>query len=292
MADRNATLFLLVTANHILSHYGIIDGFGHVSVRSPEDPNTFYVTGGTPPAFVSTAADLAHCNVSDAAPVTPGSGGTSPWSERFNHSEVYKRYPGVMSVVHSHSNAVIAQGVSGRPIKPMFHMAGFLGEQVPVFDIADCYEEGDAQNILVNKVKFGTALAGALSAAPIKDGQDPLPDYTVALQRSHGFTTWGSGSHGLQEAVYRAVYTQENAKIQMDALALRSFAAAQPGTGVMRPLTGQEVPDCATMDRASVLKAWAYWSRVVEALPLYKNEIKRDTKGERAYGDVTTRMYK
>lgn len=190
---------------------------------------------------------------------------------------MYKRYPEVQSVIHSHSQAVIAQGVSGVPLRPVFHMAAFLGDHVPVFDIGDVYTDGDARNMLVNSTRLGAALASTLSEED-NSAPSPLPAYTVSLQRGHGFTTWGTS---LPEAVYRAVYTQQNAEIQ-NAAHLAQLASGC-GNATVRYLSPQEWKDTAVMNHAAVMKAWAYFSRIAETLPIYHNALVRDTSDEKVW---------
>lgn len=244
------------------------------------DAKTFYMTGNVAPGFVSDLEDLAHYNIEDALPVNPGDGrsNTSPYSERFCHSGIYRQFPSVKAVVHSHSRDVITVGVSGAEMRPMYHMAGFLGSYVPVFDISQYYDDKAPRNMLVNSNELGQSLASMLSART----SSGKPDYAVVLQRGHGFTTWGES---IQEAVCRAVYTQENAKIQMGPSLSNNASQANHLQPSLTPLSDQEIADCAKMNQASAFKAWAYWSRLINANPMYQNSIKdfRDTKGESDY---------
>jgi ribulose-5-phosphate 4-epimerase/fuculose-1-phosphate aldolase len=116
----------LVTASHILHNHGILDAYGHISVRSPDNAQTFWVPCNMAPALVSTPEDLAEYNVEDASPVEkdakPG------YIERYIHSEIYKRFPSINSVVHSHGSHVLPFCVSSVPLKTTIHMAGFLGK--------------------------------------------------------------------------------------------------------------------------------------------------------------------
>ena len=127
----------LVLANHILVNEGVLDGFGHVSVRDPHDPNLFYIARSMAPALV-TLEDLVVCNL-EGEVVSPAGGRT--YVERFIHSAIYKSRPDVHSVVHSHSPAVIPFGVTGARLRPICHMSGFLGAQVPVYEIRNAVGE-------------------------------------------------------------------------------------------------------------------------------------------------------
>lgn len=116
----------LILANHILHYHHVLDAYGHISVRQPGQSDVFLMSGDRAPALVSSVADIIRYRVSDASPVEPGA--KKGYQERFIHSEIYKRFPDVMSVIHSHSEAVLPYTMSGVEMKPCFHIAGFLGE--------------------------------------------------------------------------------------------------------------------------------------------------------------------
>ena len=116
----------LITGNHILHHHGIVDAYSHISVRNPNNAYTFYLSRSVAPALVSSSGDIVEYNVEDASPVKSDARG-SGYVERFIHSEIFKRYPHVNSVVHSHSEAVLPYGICGVPFRAAFHMAAFLG---------------------------------------------------------------------------------------------------------------------------------------------------------------------
>lgn len=115
----------LVTACHILHYHGVLDAYGHISVRSPDNASTFWMPCNMPPALVSSPDDLVEYHVDSAEPVEkdakPG------YLERHIHSEIYKKFPAVNSVVHSHCGDVLPYCVSGVPLHNTIHMAGFLG---------------------------------------------------------------------------------------------------------------------------------------------------------------------
>lgn len=115
----------LITANHILAQRSIVDGFGHVSARSPRDPTTFYLSANCAPALVSSRADIVEYRVEDASAVAPDA--PRGYLERFIHSEIYKRFPEVMSVVHAHAEETVAFGVAGVPLRALWHMSGVMG---------------------------------------------------------------------------------------------------------------------------------------------------------------------
>ena len=115
----------LITANHILHRLKVLDGYGHVSVRSPDNDDTFFISHNVSPALVSSQSDLLEFHVKDGSPVDRDS--KIGWSERYGHSEIYKRFPAVNCVIHSHSSDVLPFTVNSVPLKPLIHMAGFLG---------------------------------------------------------------------------------------------------------------------------------------------------------------------
>jgi ribulose-5-phosphate 4-epimerase/fuculose-1-phosphate aldolase len=115
----------LVTASHILHYHGIVDAYGHISVRSPDNAKTFYMSANMPPALVSSPEDLIEYNVEDATAVEKTA--KDGFLERHIHSEIYKRFPAVNSVVHSHCSDVLPYCISGVPLRATIHMAGFLG---------------------------------------------------------------------------------------------------------------------------------------------------------------------
>jgi len=116
----------LVTASHILHYNGVVDAYGHISVRSPDNMATFWMPCNISPALVSTSDDLIEYKVEDATEVEKNA--KPGYLERYIHSEIYKRFPAVNSVVHSHCSDVLPYCISEVPLKATIHMAGFLGE--------------------------------------------------------------------------------------------------------------------------------------------------------------------
>lgn len=132
------TLSSLITANHILHYNDVIDGFGHVSVRSPLRNDTFYLSGYRAPALVSSPQDLIEYYVANASAVDPSAG--RGYTERYIHSEVYKRFSDMNCVIHAHDqNVVPFTIVGGIEMEPAYHMAGFLGTVPPLFSPFTCY---------------------------------------------------------------------------------------------------------------------------------------------------------
>ena len=190
----------LVVASRILVQEGVLDSFGHVTVRSLKNPNRYFM----PPALV-TANDIVELDL-DSVPTDANAPRTN--GERFIHGEIYRVRPDVQAIVHSHAPAVIPFSISpDRPLRPVLHMAGFLPGRVSVFDHRDVAKD-DASlrgKLMVNTAKLGAALAKTL-------GND-----SVVLIRGHGNAVVGAS---VPWAVLRAVYTQLNARVQMEAIAL------------------------------------------------------------------------
>ena len=222
------------------------------------------MSGDRAPALVSSPLDLIEYKVSDSSPVDPKS--KKGYQERFIHSEIYKRFPEINSVIHSHSEAVLPYTMSGVAMKPTFHISGFLGTHVPLYDIMPLYSENDQQDMLVNSVKFGSSLASTFSASDA-----PSPEHNVVLMANHGFTTVGTS---IKQAVYRAVYTHVNASVQTNAITLRN-AALGAGVGVegeLRFLNAEQVKGSLKMNAASQDRPWGLWVEEVKACGLYRHQ--------------------
>lgn len=132
MASKEPSLLKdLITANHILHHHHILDAYGHISLRNPNNPHTFFLSHSIAPALVSSPSDIVEYNIEDASPVKKDV--SAGYKERCIHSEILKKYPGINSVVHSHSEAVLPYSISGVEMKPCIHMAGFLGTCTKVY---------------------------------------------------------------------------------------------------------------------------------------------------------------
>ncbi|MFD8899589.1 class II aldolase/adducin family protein [Streptomyces ardesiacus] len=221
----------LVAANRILVRQGVLDAFGHVSMRAAPGADTFWLSRNLAPGSV-TESDLLEHDL-DGATDDP----RKPYLERFIHAEIYRRRPDVMAVVHSHSPSVVPFSVVDTGLRPVLHMAGFLGGQAtPVFEISDA--AGDASDLLITSSSLGAALAGTLRDAP------------VALMRGHGSVAVGGS---LQEVVYRAVYTEVNAHAQATALAL----------GKPRYLSAGEAAAANATISGQAVRAWDVWCEQV-----------------------------
>jgi HCOMODA/2-hydroxy-3-carboxy-muconic semialdehyde decarboxylase len=188
----------LVIANRILAREGIVDAFGHASVRCEDDPDRFVISRSLAPLQV-TLGDLQHLDLDGKVVGTD----TRPsYAEVAIHSEMYRARPDVNAVVHFHSASVIPYGVMARPLRPIFHMASLIGVEVPVWDIREDFGETD---MLVHTAEQGASLARALGQA------------SAVLMRGHGAAVVGST---LPIAVFTAYYLEQNAGLQARAEAL------------------------------------------------------------------------
>ena len=233
----------LVIANRILYDQGVVDGFGHISARHERNPTHFYLARSMAPGLVTVADIMEHDR--DGNPIDAQ--GRTPYLERFIHSEIYKIHPQVMAIVHTHSPAVIPFGVVGTPLKPIYHMSSFLGPRVPIFEIRDT--AGPATDMLIRTPALGAALAKTLGGA------------SVALLRGHGnIVVAGS----IQEAVFRAVYTEINARLEADALRI--------GQRQVRFLNDEEARRATETNRGQIQRAWDLWkAKAFAASPLLGN---------------------
>jgi HCOMODA/2-hydroxy-3-carboxy-muconic semialdehyde decarboxylase len=224
----------LVAASRILVDQGVLDAFGHVSVRHPADPGRFLMSRSLAPALV-TAADIVEHDLDGNGIDAQGRPiGRGLFLERFIHGEIYRARPDVTSVVHSHSPSVIPFGVVKTPMQALFHSAGFLAQGVPVFDIRARFGMTD---MLVSNGAMGRALA------------DDLGDKPVVLMRGHGSVAVGPS---LPLAVFRAVYTEVNARLQIAATGLG---------GPIAFLSPEEGAKADAIHAQVIARPWELWKR-------------------------------
>jgi len=227
----------LVAAYRILAAHGVIDAYGHVSLRSPRNPQRYYLARAIAPELV-TQADLIEYDLDSKA---IDENGRESVRERFIHGEIFKARPEVMAVVHNHSPSVVPFSVTGVPMRALFHMASFVGEGLPNFEIRDVQPGSD---LLVKTNVLGRALATTLGANP------------AALMRGHGSVVVGEN---LPRAVGRSVYLELSAKLQMQALTL-----AGPG-GKITYMDAAEVK--ASDPVQNYARAWPMWrAKALEGL--------------------------
>jgi ribulose-5-phosphate 4-epimerase/fuculose-1-phosphate aldolase len=218
----------LVTANHILADQGIVDGFGHVSARV--GPGHFILARSMAPRQVA-CDDILTFDIESAACAADA---RTPYLERFIHAEIYRARPDVQGIVHSHSSATIPFGtVKTARLRPIYHMSGFLGPgAAPIFEIRDVAEQ--ATDMLIRDRPLGEALARRLGES------------AVVLMRGHGVTVVGAT---LRQAVFRAVYTELNARVQSAAMAL----------GEVEYLSAAEAAAASETNDSQVGRAWDFW---------------------------------
>jgi ribulose-5-phosphate 4-epimerase/fuculose-1-phosphate aldolase len=219
----------LVAAYRILATHGVIDAYGHVSLRSPRNPQRYYLAKAIAPELV-TEEDLIEYDL-DSNPLDPA--GRESVRERYIHGEIFKQRPEIMAVVHNHSPSVVPFSVTGVPMRPIFHMAAFIGEGLPNFEIRDVQKGTD---LLVKTARLGNSLASVLGKKP------------AALMRGHGAVVVGES---LARAVGRSVYLEQSARMQMQAMAM----ASDPGKIVY--MDEAEVKASASVQDYN--RAWPMW---------------------------------
>ena len=220
----------LVTANRILAREGVVDSFGHISVRHPDDPQRYLLSRSRAPDCIESD-DIMEFAL-DGTPVDAR--GRAPYLERFIHGALYEVRPDVVSVVHNHSESVIPFGVTGRKIRPVFHMGASIGHEVPVWDSQDCF--GDTA-LLVETMDMGRDLAKRVGSG------------ATALMRGHGATVAGKN---IRQAVFISVYLEVNARLQKQAMEM----------GEVKFLTGGEIDKVAERTGPySINRAWENWCR-------------------------------
>lgn len=222
--------------SRILADLGVLDGFGHVTARHPTHPGHFLMARSLAPALV-TPADIMEFDLDGNAVDAQG---RTVFLERFIHAEIYRARPDVNAVVHSHSAGVIPFGISKVALQPVFHNAAFLGAGVPVFDIRAA--AGGPTDMLVRDGALGRALAATLG------------DKSVALMRGHGDVAVGPD---VRTAVFRAYYTDVNARLQAQAMALG---------GPLTFLTPEESAKADATNMVILPRAWDLWKRRVAAM--------------------------
>lgn len=191
----------VITASHILTNEGILDSFGHVSVRSVKDPTHFFIPRAMPPALVSRA-DIVEVGP-DCKPIAPDAPRLN--GERFIHCQIYKARNDVQSVIHTHDLAVIPLSIAGVALRPVVVQAGFLPPETPLFEVRDANAAEQKRGMMVLDAHLGDALAAKLGPNP------------VILMRGHGDTVVG---RSVRDATVRTIYTHIDALAQRAALAL------------------------------------------------------------------------
>jgi len=228
---REAVVEELVIANHILANEGVVDAYGHVSVRNPNNPNHLFLARHMA-AGVVTASDIIEYDL-DCNPQTAGA--SAGYTERFIHCEIYRARSDVMAVVHAHSPDVIPFTVSSAPLRPIYHMAGFISDGLPIFDIRKA--TGQNTNMLISTADLGRRLAQTLASKP------------AALMRGHGAVIVADSLHIV---VGRAYYLNMDARLQREAMSLG---------GTITFLSREEADKASAQDGFE--RAWDFWKSKV-----------------------------
>jgi len=217
----------LVYANRILYDQGIVDGLGHVSVRHPDQEGVFLLSCNRAPGMVKRQDIVCYDLDGNAVSET----NERPYLEQFIHSEIYRARPDVVAVVHSHSPSVIPFAITQNPLKPVFHMSGFLGSGSAHFEIREAAGNTD---MLIRSAYLGEALAKSLGK------------HNCVLMRGHGSTVVGTS---LEQVIYRAIYAEVNAKLQL----------AANGLGEISFLNEEEAKLSSDMNDGQIPRSWNLW---------------------------------
>ncbi len=229
----------VVVANRILYDQGIVDGLGHVSLRLQSDTSKFLLSCNRAPAMVVRSDIVCYDFNGDA--VTPDA--PRPYLERFIHSEIFRARPDVMAVVHSHSANVIPFGITKHRLRPVFHMAGFLGSGAAHFEIRDADPNNPETDMLIRSSALGASLAQSLAQC------------SCVLMRGHGSTTVGNS---IEQVVYRAIYGEINAKLQLSAMGMMDASHD------ITYLTQTEAELAAAANDGQIARSWNLWRQRVD----------------------------
>ncbi len=233
MAKKLNVVEELVTANRILANEGIVDSFGHISVRHPQRKDRYLISRARAPERIE-ASDIMEFTL-EGEPIDKAKAKKlAPYTERHIHGAIYEMRPDAQSVVHNHSPSTIPFGITGNTLKPLLHMCASIGHEVPLWDSHDNF--GDTA-LLVNSMAMGRDLAKQLGPG------------RSALMRGHGAVVAGQS---IRHAVFISIYLELNAKLQMQAMSM----------GTIKYLYKGEVD--AVIARTSdytLNRAWENWAR-------------------------------
>jgi HCOMODA/2-hydroxy-3-carboxy-muconic semialdehyde decarboxylase len=219
----------VVAGSRVLAQQGVLDAYGHVSARSDKRPDRFIMSRSRAPALVTAADIMEHDADSEVVGDT-----RKGFLERYIHGEIYRARPEVMAVVHSHSPSVIPFGVTRTKLRPIYHMGSFLWSGAPVFEIRETRPDND---LLIRDRPLGKALAGKLGKC------------NCVLMRGHGMTVIGDS---VPEAVFRSIYTEMNARLQLQATQLE---------GPIEFLNDEEGRRSSASNRGTLERPWELWKK-------------------------------
>jgi HCOMODA/2-hydroxy-3-carboxy-muconic semialdehyde decarboxylase len=220
----------LALANRIIAHEGVLDGFGHVSMRHPQLPDRYLLARSRSPELIEPS-DLLEFTLDSEPVVAPK---TEMYGERVIHGCIYQARPDVNAVCHHHSPSVLPFCVTGIALEPVFHMGPVMGQTVPFWDSRDAFGDTD---LMVVKPEEGRSLAKALG-----------PNWMV-LMRRHGATVAG---RTLRELVFRTVYSTMNAEIQLRSMMVGTI-------GALSTIERQR-SEPRQLSPRPMARAWEYWT--------------------------------
>jgi len=225
----------LVIANHILYDQNAVDGYGHISVRNPANPNTFFLARSVAPSVVKVQ-DIMEFDMNGKAL----NGDTRvAYGERFIHSGILRNRPDINSVIHGHASPILSYGLTGVPLRPVYHMSAFLGEGAPIFEIRNFAKPNPDTDMFVSNSDLGDALSQTMGL-----------QYFV-LMRGHGYA---AGADSIKMAVFRTVYAIQNASIQAEAMKMGQVQYLTPGEAT----TSKE-----TIEK-TIGRPWQLWTERVK----------------------------
>jgi HCOMODA/2-hydroxy-3-carboxy-muconic semialdehyde decarboxylase len=226
----DAARYELAMANRIIAHEGVLDGFGHVSIRHPHDPSRYLLARSRSPELIEPT-DLLEFTL-DSEPVVAPKG--EMYGERVIHGCIYQARLDVNAVCHHHSASVLPFCVTGIALEPVFHMGPVMGQEVPFWDSRDDFGDTD---LMVVKPEEGRSLAKTLG-----------PNWMV-LMRRHGATVAG---RTLRELVFRTVYSSFNAEIQLRSMAIGKIGALNAAE--------RQRSEPRQLSPRPMARAWEYWT--------------------------------
>lgn len=225
----------LVIANHILYEQNAVDGYGHISVRNPANPNTFFLARSVAPSTVKID-DIIEFDMSGNA---LNGDARTPYGERFIHSGILKNRPDLNSVIHGHAPPILPYGLTGTTLRPVYHMSSFLGEGAPIFEIRNFAKPNPDTDMFVSNVDLGDALSKTMGS-----------QYFV-LMRGHGYA---AGGDSIKKAVFRAIYAIQNASIQSEAMKMGQVQYLTPGEAVISQETIEK----------TIGRPWQLWTERIK----------------------------
>ena len=222
--------YQLALANRIVAYEGVLDGFGHVSVRHPDDPSHYLLARSRSPELIEPG-DILEFTL-DSKLLTPGD--FLPYGECVIHGEIYKARPDVTAVCHHHSTAILPFCIAGVELKPVMGLGATMGTTAPFWDSRD--EFGDTPMVVTTPAQ-GQSLARALGS------------HAMVLMRRHGATVVGAS---LQEAVFRTIFSHRNAELVLKTRALGEVSPLSQGEA--------EMAGAYSLRERPMGRAWEYWT--------------------------------